>query len=552
MAHQTPTPAPRQDIAEPTAAQRVSPATRRSGDLTGKRLGVYQLGKLVGMGGMADVYQAYDPTLMRDVAVKVLTASLAQNPDYAARFRAEARRVAALSHPHLVPVYQAGEEQVEGQRRLYLVMPLMHESLEDLLVREGKAPLARAVSVTVQAADGLQAAHHAGLIHRDVKPGNILLDIEGHALLTDFGLAREMSRGPRAITQQPWGTPEYMAPEHLHGDTTDERADIYSLAAVLYELLTGKRPFDGQTAYDIAARALTAPLTPPSTYDPTIPAALDHVVLTALSREPNDRYPTMAEFALALRRAMSQQSAGESGGASYVTVPLSDPSWSSPQPVPPTALASRRISPYWLLAVLVVTVLLVISLAGVVFALRQGGRDARQTPGPSGAGPIAQVSPTDSNGLVSLQTPQPTAGPSSTPYVQATLTATSSAATPTITAGTATPTSVPAGPALTIAPTPLALTPNSPNHKTCAATQTVTNNTPDTVGWAWQQPGVPGFRFQIDGGPSVGWPTETVNVPPQGQSTLVVTTNCKPNPVSYTIVVNDSLGGQYTFTMTVQ
>ena len=167
---------------------------------------------------MADVYWAYDAKLMRDVAVKVLASSLAQDPDYVDRFREEARRIAAFSHPHVVSVYHAGEVTLEGQRRLYLVMPLLHESLEDRLKREGKLPLAQAVRLALQVADGLQAAHRYGLVHRDVKPGNILLDTEGHALLTDFGLAREVRRGSHVISRQPWGTPEYMAPEQLQDD----------------------------------------------------------------------------------------------------------------------------------------------------------------------------------------------------------------------------------------------------------------------------------------------------------------------------------------------
>ena len=552
MAHHTPTPVPGQDSADPMAAQGISRAMRQSGDLTGRRLGDYRLGELVGMGGMADVYRAYDPTLMRDVAVKVLSASLAQDPDYVARFRGEARRVAALSHPHLVPVYHAGEEQVEGQRRLYLVMPLLHESVEELLARAGKAPLAQAVGLALQVADGLQAAHRFGLIHRDVKPGNILLDAEGHALLADFGLAREMGRGPRATSQQPWGTPEYMAPEHLRGDTVDERADIYALGVVLYELLTGQRPFDGQTSYDIAARALTAPLEPPSTYDPSIPAELDHVVLTALSREPGDRYPTMAEFALALRRVMWRESGGAADFASTVTVPLPDRFWSAPQSMPPATMASRRRRLPRMLILLLAVMLLVMGLAGTVLALQQRGHTARQRTSASGAAPIAQVSPTNPNGLGSIQTPQTTPGTSSTPYAQLTSTTGPNAPTPSVANDFPTPTATPNISTLTFAPTPLVLTPSPGNPKTCVATQTVTNNTPGAVGWTWQKPTIKGFHFQIDGRPAVDWPPAITNTPPYGQNTLVVTSGCKPTSISYTIVVTDSLGGQYTFVMTLQ
>ena len=542
MAEDTPPPAWGENVAESTANQRTFHGeTQQTGSLTGKRLGDYHLGKLLGRGGMADVYWAYDETLMREVAVKVLSSSLALDPDYVARFRAEARRVAAFSHPHLVPVYHAGEENVEGQRRLYLVMPLLHESLDDLLKREGKLPLAHAVRLVLQVADGLQAAHHYGLVHRDVKPGNILLDTEGQALLADFGLAREVRRGSHVTSRQPWGTPEYMAPEQLHDDEIDQRVDIYALGVVLYELLTGKRPFDGQTAYDIAAHALTAPLKPPSAHDPSIPAALDRIILKALSRDPGARYPSMAEFALALHHAISQQTGESADFASVVTLPLPDRFWSSPLPSQSMVPPSRRRSLRWLIPPILL--LTAASLAGTLLARQYSGRDTHQTTSSSGAGSIVQVSPTSPNNLGSNQTPQPSLGATpaatmettSTPYAQPTATATAAYVT-----------------TLTIAPTPLVLTPISGKSKTCSATQTVTNNTTATIGWAWQQQAVPGFHFQIDGGHAVGWPTATTSTPPNGQDTLVVTSDCKPQSVSYSILVKDSLGGQYSFDMTVQ
>jgi len=331
-----------------------------------------------------------------------------------------------------------------------------------------------------------------------------------------------------------------MAPEQLHGGEIDQRVDVYALGVVLYELLTGKRPFDGQTAYDIAAHALTAPLKPPSAHDPSIPAALDRIILKALSRDPSARYPSMAEFALALHHAISQQT-GESGDfASAVTLPLPDRFWSSPLISQSTVPPSRRQSPRWLIAPIML--LTAASLAGTLLALQHSGRDTHQTTNSSGVGPIVQVSPTSPNSLGSNQTPQPSLGATpevtmaaiGTPNAQPTSTATAYVTT------------------LTIAPTPLVLTPISGTSKTCSATQTVTNNTTATIGWAWQQQAVPGFHFQIDGRHSVGWPTAATNTPPNGQDTLVVTSDCKPQPLSYTILVNDSLGGQYSFVMTVQ
>lgn len=289
-----------------TVNERVS--RRRTGLLSGERVGDYQLGELLGVGGMAEVYQAEDLVLQRWVAVKVLAAHLADDPEYADRFRAEARRVGALSHPHLVPVYQAGEAEVRGKRLLYLVMPLLQESLRDLRRREGKLSAAEAAWLVLQVADGLEVAHQSGIVHRDVKPGNVLLDMEGHTLLADFGIARELyDTSPGVAPTQSGlilGTPEYMAPEQLCGESLDQRADVYSLGAVFYELLTGQLAFIGATPYDLAAHALHAPLIPPSILEPGIAPALERVVLTALARDRAERYGSAGAFARALRDAI--------------------------------------------------------------------------------------------------------------------------------------------------------------------------------------------------------------------------------------------------------
>jgi len=298
---------------QPEAESGSVPEMMQRGGLVGRRLGNYQLRKLLGAGGMADVYRADDLTLTREVAVKVLFGPLAADPGYVARFRDEARRVAALLHPHLVPVYTYGEEAIDGQRLLYLVMPLLHESLRDRLEREGRLPYIAAVQLALQVAQGLGAAHAMGLVHRDVKPENVLLDAEGHALLGDFGIARALGATPRRIatlagTGLPVGTPEYMAPEQLRGGDVDQRADLYALGAVLYELLTGVTPFTGETPYDVAAKVLSAPLVPPSVQILGIPAALERVVLTAMAREPADRYTTAADMEQALRQALAEPS----------------------------------------------------------------------------------------------------------------------------------------------------------------------------------------------------------------------------------------------------
>ncbi len=277
------------------------------GALTGSILGGFKLISLLGAGGMAEVYRGYDPQLHREVAVKVLTGDVSRDPQYVARFRSEAQRVAALSHPNIVPVFHFGEER----NLCYLVMPVLKESLRDRIVREGALDPVEAVALAVEVAEALDVTHRHGLVHRDVKPENILLNDEGRPLLSDFGIAQhvEVLRDATvartlSATGLPIGTPEYMAPEQLRGAAADQRVDVYGLGAVLYELLTGRVPHEGATPYDVAARALTeAPLSP-AKYNPALWPALANVILGAVASNPDQRYPDMSRLVEALRRAV--------------------------------------------------------------------------------------------------------------------------------------------------------------------------------------------------------------------------------------------------------
>jgi serine/threonine protein kinase len=396
----------------------------RRGALCGERLGSYQLGELLGVGGMAEVYRAEDLLLQREVAVKVLAAHLADNAEYAERFRAEAHRVGSLSHPHLVPIYNAGEAEVQGRRLLYLVMPLLHESLRDLRRREGKLPPAEASWLVLQVADGLDAAHRSGIIHRDVKPGNVLLDTEGHPQLADFGIARELcATSPSGVapTQagEVVGTPEYMAPEQLRGAVIDQRADVYALGAVLYELLTGRLPFDGTTAYDLAAHVLHAPLTPPSVLAPDVVPAVERVVLTALARDPTERYATAGAFALALRHAFvdrrETQRLSDLSGQPLAALPMWDGD------VSPTTIISRapwnrafaRAERRHRLGTLLLTATLMVLLVGSVRLLST----FQSEPGPvmSRAAAVPAASAIASPTATAASTPTPTIPAPTTP-----------------------------------------------------------------------------------------------------------------------------------------
>jgi serine/threonine-protein kinase len=277
------------------------------GSLVGKQLGDFELQGLLGAGGMAEVYRGFDVKLKRQVAVKILPVSMSGDAGYVQRFKTEAQRVAALKHPHIVPVYYFGEEGP----LLYHVMPILKESLRDRLDREGPLGPQEAVRLIVEIASALAVAHDASLVHRDVKPENILLDDKGEAYLTDFGIARPMtmSRVGRAAqtlsaTGLPVGTPEYMAPEQLRGEAMDGRADIYALGAVLYELLTGRAPHEAETPYEVAALSLMGKIEPPSTLNPGINAELEDVVLIALASDPAARYPDASSFAFAARRSV--------------------------------------------------------------------------------------------------------------------------------------------------------------------------------------------------------------------------------------------------------
>ena len=284
--------------------------TAHEGSLVGQTLGVYRLRSLLGVGGMAEVYLAEDPSLRRDIAVKVLPRSLAADPGYVERFRNEAQRVASLSHPHITPVYTFGEER----GLLYLVMPRLKESLRERMEHEGIIPLQEAARITNQIAAALYIAHQHGIVHRDVKPENILLDESGKAMLTDFGIARELSAlreagiaRTLAATGLPVGTPEYMAPEQLRGQPATEQVDLYALGVVLYEMLTMHVPHDASTPYEVATAVLRDEPKPPTYYNISLSPEVEHVIQMAMAKDPAQRYPDMKAFALALRGATTGQ-----------------------------------------------------------------------------------------------------------------------------------------------------------------------------------------------------------------------------------------------------
>jgi hypothetical protein len=257
-----------------------------------------QLGALLGQGGFAAVFRAHDPFLERDVAVKVLDPSLAVDTALEEQFLHEARTIAAAEHPHIVPLYSA--DSTGGL--LYLVMRLLPGlSLEDRIA-EGKLPAAEAAKIALECASALAAAHAVGVVHRDIKPGNILLDANGHATVTDFGIALVTSRPSRDPLGSTAGTPHYMSPEQSLGEQVDGRSDVYALGVVLYEMLTGTRPFPGRNAAEVIAKHISAPIPRVSEREPETPVALVRLVDRMLAKDPAHR-PAAAELVKELSAA---------------------------------------------------------------------------------------------------------------------------------------------------------------------------------------------------------------------------------------------------------
>jgi serine/threonine-protein kinase len=263
----------------------------------------YEVEELVGAGGMSSVYRAHDRLLDRKVALKVMHQHYGEDPEYVERFRREARSVASLSHPNVVTVIDRGEH--EG--RQFIVFEYIEgENLKQLIQRRGPAPVRTALELAKQIALALSFAHQQGLIHRDVKPQNVLLNGEGSAKVTDFGIARSLDlQHGMTQTGTVLGTSDYIAPEQAQGQNVDEHTDVYSLGVVLYELLTGEVPFPGESFVAVAMRHINEP--PPPLHDsrPDVPADVEAIVRRAMAKDPADRFASMADFCAAIDGALA-------------------------------------------------------------------------------------------------------------------------------------------------------------------------------------------------------------------------------------------------------
>jgi serine/threonine-protein kinase len=271
--------------------------------------GRYELGEMLGRGGMAEVRKGTDTRLGRVVAVKRLRTDLAADPTFQARFRREAQSSASLNHPAIVAVYDTGEEMAdEGVAQPYIVMEYVAgRTLRDIL-REGRKILPeRALEITSGVLSALDYSHRAGIIHRDIKPANVMLTPGGDVKVMDFGIARAVSDSSSTMTQTAAvvGTAQYLSPEQARGETVDSRSDVYSTGCLLYELLTGRPPFVGESPVAVAYQHVREPASPPSTYDTDLPPEIDSIVMKALAKRLEDRYQSAAAMRSDIERYLA-------------------------------------------------------------------------------------------------------------------------------------------------------------------------------------------------------------------------------------------------------
>jgi len=354
--------------------------------------GRYRLEERIAVGGMGEVWRAHDDTLDREVAVKLLRPESTSDDTFVERFRAEARHAGGLTHPNVGTVHDYGED--EGNA--FLVMELLEgKPLSDLIRELAPMDPAEVTEILYQIAIALQAAHEAGVVHRDVKPANIVVDADGYAKITDFGIARALGEAPMTQTGEVLGTPHYLAPEQAKGEPAGPLSDVYALAVVGYEMLTGRRPFSGDSMVTTALAHVNQPLPP---LPDSVPEPLRTTVMAALAKSPDERPDGAGAFAEALRLPPGEVPAELERGAASAVAPVvvggqvgmapTDPGASSglptptpglPGPVAPAVVAaeagvapawrkSRR--PAWVLAVAAVAVVVIVVALTLVLGTR--------------------------------------------------------------------------------------------------------------------------------------------------------------------------------------
>ena len=362
----------------------------------------YRIEKPLGNGGMAEVYLAHDDVLGRDVALKVMNGRYAHDDEFVERFRREAQHAAALSHPNIVPIYDRGESETGTY---YIAMEyLSGGTLKDRILKRGPLPARTAAAVASQIAEALQVAHRKGVIHRDIKPHNILITDSGDIKVTDFGIARAASSSTMTRTGSIMGTAHYISPEQAMGESVGPPSDLYSLGIVLYEMLTGELPYDAETPIGIAMKHVNGQLKPPIEVDPSIPESINAITCRLLAKDPKDRYASAAELAKDLDRAsegLSPMSGATTKLMNQVTPPMQSTRRNTR--VTPTRAASARTSGSsrkrgilpWIIALAILALLIPLGWAGYNLLQNQQGSPSANSSG----GNAPRISVPDLSGM---------------------------------------------------------------------------------------------------------------------------------------------------------
>jgi eukaryotic-like serine/threonine-protein kinase len=365
--------------------------------------GRYELLELIGSGGMSSVWRSHDRLLDRIVAMKVLHEQFTADEEYVERFRREARSVAQLSHPNIVTVIDRGED--EG--RQFIVFECIEgENLKQLIERTGRLPVRDALEMAVQMGRALAFAHGRGLVHRDVKPQNVLLNEDGQAKMTDFGIARSVDVQGVTITGTVLGTSEYIAPEQARGQRVDALTDVYSLGVVLYELLTGSVPFQGENFVAIALRHVNEP--PPSVLErrPDAPPRVVMAVERAMAKRPEDRFESMDEFVAELEDELAELDPA----SEQATMIARRPATAAPRRRAERRRRRRRGGVLWPIAAVLVVLAIAALAAFGALALRDGDGSPSAANTPINVQGIGAYDPQGGDGEHDDEAPQATDG----------------------------------------------------------------------------------------------------------------------------------------------